>query len=81
MILLPSRANSSFLVVQPMGLFSAWQRFNGTVFSAGAGSFNLATGAFTRTGPAVNQIFVYGFDSLIMATARSASAIDPSSAP
>lgn len=72
-ILLPSRANGSFLVVNPIGPFSAWQRLNGTVFSAGAGTFNLATGAFTRTGAAANQLLVYGFDSLIMATARSAA--------
>ncbi|HKU39421.1 MAG TPA: hypothetical protein VJR89_14785 [Polyangiales bacterium] len=81
-ILLPSRANSAFLLVQPIGPFSAWQRLSGTVFSAGAGTVNLATGSFTRTGPAVNQIVVYGFDSLIMATARSApAAIAPAAKP
>ena len=80
-ILLPSRANSSFLVVRPIGPFSAWQRWNGTVFSAGAGTFNLATGAFTRTGPAVNQLFVYSFDSLILATARSAGAVTDLTTP
>jgi hypothetical protein len=74
-ILLPSRANRAFLLVNPIGPFSAWQRLNGTVFSAGAGTFNLATGAFTRSGNAVNQLFLYGFDSMIMATARSAAAV------
>src|SRR5690606_29636179 len=58
-ILMPSRATNSFLVVHPLGPFSIWQRLNGTVFSAGAGMFNLTTGTFTRTGPAVNQIFLY----------------------
>jgi hypothetical protein len=71
-ILLPSRANSAFLVVNRIGPFSAWQRLSGTVFSAGAGSLNLATGVFTRSGPAINQLFVYSFDTAIMATMRAA---------
>lgn len=76
-ILLPSRANSSFLLVQPIGPFSAWQRLSGTVFSAGAGTFNLATGTFTRTGVATNQLLIYGTDAAIMAAVRgSPGAID-----
>ena len=71
-ILLPSQANRAFLVVQPMGPMSAWQRLTGTVFSAGAGSFNLETGVFTRTGVAINQLGVYGTDMAIMATVRAA---------
>lgn len=71
-ILLPSQATKSFLVVSPIGPFSAWQSLNGTVFSAGAGSFNLATGVFTRSGPALNQLAVYGIDSAIMASVRAA---------
>jgi hypothetical protein len=71
-VLLPSRANESFLLVQPIGVFSGWQRLSGTVFSAGAGSFNLATGAFVRSGPAVNQLVVYGLDTAIMAMVRGA---------
>jgi hypothetical protein len=59
-------------MVQPIGPFSAWQRVNGAVFSAGAGSFNLQTGVFTRTGVAVNQIAIYGFDATVMATIRAA---------
>lgn len=78
-ILLPSAANRSFLVVSPIGPFSAWQRVNGTVFSAGAGSFNLATGAFTRSGAAVNQIAIYGTDAAIMASVRALSAIEQQS--
>ncbi len=74
-ILLPSAANSSFLVVKPIGVFSGWQAINGTVFSAGTGSFNLATGVFTRTGAATNQIMVYGIDSVIMATVRAPAPI------
>ncbi len=74
-ILLPSEAGESFLVVSPMGPFSAWQRINGTVFSAGTGSFNLATGVFTRSGPAVNQIAIYTIDTAIMASVRAAPQI------
>ena len=75
MLLLPSAANSSFLVVQPMGIFSTWQRLNGTVFSAGAGVFNLTTGTFTRTGAATNQLIIYALDSGIMATVRAAPGV------
>ena len=57
---------------QPLGPFSAWQRLSGTVFSAGTGTFNLTTGAFTRTGAAVNQLVVYGTDMAIMTTLRAA---------
>jgi hypothetical protein len=74
-ILLPSEAGSSFLVVNPIGPFSAWQRINGTVFSMGTGTFNLTTGVFTRTGSSVNQLAIYGIDTAIMATMRAAPAI------
>jgi hypothetical protein len=70
-ILLPSRANSAFLVVQPMGPFSAWQRLSGTVFSAGTGTLNLATGTFTRTGVATNQLVIYGTDMAVMTALRA----------
>jgi hypothetical protein len=71
-ILLPSGANGSFVMVQPMGLFSAWQRVNGTVFSAGTGMFNLSTGAFTRTGVGINQLVIYSTDAAAMAVVRAA---------
>jgi hypothetical protein len=74
-ILLPSEAGESFLVVSPIGPFSGWQRINGTVFSAGAGSFNLATGVFTRSGPAINQLAIYTTDAAIMASVRAAPEI------
>ena len=70
-ILLPTAANKSFLVVQPIGPFSAWQRINGTVFSAGTGTFNLTTGAFTRTGSGLHQIGIYSLDSAVMASVRA----------
>jgi hypothetical protein len=71
-ILLPSQATKSFLVVSPIGPFSAWQSLNGSVFSAGAGSFNLVTGVFTRSGVALNQLAIYGIDSAIMTSVRAA---------
>jgi len=77
-ILLPSAANESFLVVRPLGPFSLWQRVNGTVFSAGAGSFNLTTGAFTRTGAAVNQLGIYSLDSALMSLMRVPADINAS---
>ena len=75
-ILLPSSANASFLVVSPIGPFSAWQRINGAVFSVGAGSFNLTTGAFTRSGAALNQLAIYGIDSAILASLRAPADIN-----
>ncbi|MBR0801754.1 hypothetical protein JQ615_41165 [Bradyrhizobium jicamae] len=77
-ILLPSQANRSFLVVQPIGPMSLWQRLGGTVFSAGAGTFNLQTGAFTRTGLAINQIGVYSIDAAVMTSVKAGAEIcDP----
>ena len=69
-LLLPSKANEAFLVVQPIGPFSAWQRLTGTVFSSGTGVLNLSTGVFTRTGVATNQLAIYGIDTAIMAGIR-----------
>ncbi|MBV9488950.1 MAG: hypothetical protein JO069_04390 [Verrucomicrobia bacterium] len=81
-ILLPGGANPSFLVVSRIGPFTAWQRLNGTVFSAGTGSFNLTTGAFTRTGPAMNQLVLFGVDSAVVASLRAPAdvnaTVDPS---
>lgn len=74
-ILLPSAANSSFLVVKPIGIFSGWQALNGTVFTASTGYFNLATGIFTRTGSGVNQLTFYAIDSAIVASIRSPAII------
>lgn len=77
-ILLPSQANEAFLVVRPLGPFSLWQRINGTVFSAGAGSFNLTTGAFTRTGAATNQLVIYGLDAGMVSVLRVPADVDAS---
>lgn len=75
-ILLPGGANASFLVVSPIGPFSGWQRLSGAVFSAGAGSFNLTTGAFTRSGAALNQLVIHGIDSAIVASLRAPADIN-----
>jgi hypothetical protein len=82
-ILLPSAANDAFLVARPLGPLSLWQRVNGTVFSAGAGSFNLTTGVFTRTGAAVNQLAIYGLDSGLVSLMRVPAAVNasPSTSP
>jgi len=70
-VAIPQAAAGAFRVPAVVGPFTAWQRASGTVYSAGAGSINLATGAFTRTGPAMNQIFIYGFDATINMTVRA----------
>jgi hypothetical protein len=62
-VTLPDAAASAFRVPAVVGPFSAWQRATGTVYSAGAGTINLTTGAFTRVGPATNQLVIYGLDA------------------
>ncbi len=64
-IRIPATAEGAFRVPAVVGPFTAWQRLSGTVYSAGAGTVNLTTGAFSRTGPAVNQIFIYGLDATL----------------
>lgn len=80
--LLPSQATTpvpiseaalgAFRVPAVVGPATLWQRFSGTVYSAGAGSVNLATGAFTRTGLPIKQLQWYGLDALMNFTARTA---------
>lgn len=67
----PNAAAGAFRVPAVVGPSTAVQRMVGTVYTAGAGSINLATGAFTRTGPAVNQLGWYGVDAVINMFARS----------
>jgi RHS repeat-associated protein len=64
-IIIPEAATGAFRTPAVLGPFSAWQRVSGTVFTEGAGSINLVTGAFTRTGPATNQLVIYGLDTVI----------------
>ena len=73
--LLPSKATSAIMIPQSaagvfrtpavVGPFSAWQRISGTVFSEGAGSINLVTGAFTKTGRPTHQLVMYGLDAMV----------------
>jgi hypothetical protein len=51
------------------------------MYSAGAGSINLTTGVFTRTGPAVNQLVIYGLDATITTTALATPAVVESLLP
>jgi hypothetical protein len=44
-----------------LGPITLWQRLTGQQFTA-AGSLNMATGAFTRTGVNWDQLIFYGID-------------------
>ncbi|MCL6542211.1 MAG: FG-GAP-like repeat-containing protein [Roseiflexus sp.] len=68
---IPETAAGAFRVPVVVGPLTGWQRVSGTVYSAGAGSINLATGVFTRTGPATNQNVIYGLDATVNMTLRS----------
>ncbi|MQA29781.1 MAG: hypothetical protein GEU82_08075 [Luteitalea sp.] len=75
-ILIPDAAVGAFRTPSLLGPITAWQRVSGTVFSEGAGSINLVTGVFTRTGPATNQIFIYGLDTVITSSRVVAPAFE-----
>ena len=62
---IPFEANQAFRIPTVVGPMSGWQRATGAVYSAGAGTIDLATGTANFTGPALNQWFVYGIDSVI----------------
>jgi RHS repeat-associated protein len=63
-VTIPNSALGAFRVPAVVGPGTAWQRAMGTVYSAGAGSLNLTTGAFSRTGVAWNQVLnFYGMDA------------------
>jgi hypothetical protein len=68
---IPASAAGAFRVPAVVGPFTMWQRGFGTVYTAGAGSINLATGVFTRTGPAWNQISWYAVDTVLNAGFRA----------
>jgi hypothetical protein len=69
-IVIPAAATSSFRVPAVIGPISAWQRLSGTVYTAGAGTIDLTTGVFARSGPAVNQLVIYGLDATVTTTTR-----------
>lgn len=71
-ILIPERAAGAFQTPTVLGPLTAWQRVSGTVHSVGAGEINLATGAFTRTGVATNQLAFQGVDVAIVSSVRAA---------
>jgi hypothetical protein len=81
-----STAAGAFRVPAVVGPATAWQRLSGTVLTPGAGSVNLLTGAFTRTGIGWNQAKLNVIDSAIAWALRSQSALDmpadpPAAAP
>ncbi len=74
--LLPSQANTAVTIPQVatgafeapalIGPITTWQRASGAFYSSGAGSLNLATGVFTKTGAPVNQLVFYGVDATLL---------------
>ena len=62
---IPAVATGAFRSPAVVGPITTWQRASRAYYSAGAGSVNLTTGVFTRTGPAVNQLIFYGTDVAI----------------
>ncbi|SNX67457.1 RHS repeat-associated protein [Cereibacter ovatus] len=70
-LLIPERAAGAFQTPTVIGPMTAWQRMSGTVHSVGAGEINLATGLFTRTGAATNQIVIQGIDVTMVAGVRA----------
>ncbi len=79
----PDAALGAFRVPAVVGPMTAWQRLGGSVYTAGAGTIDLATGAFTRTGIGWNQLQLYGLDALMNFTLRTIPLLDNrgSSAP
>jgi len=69
---IPGAAAGAFSRPIPIGPITLWQRLMGQQFTA-AGSLNLVTGAFTRTGVNWNQVLFYGADATVVgATAAGA---------
>jgi len=82
---IPAVATGAFRSPAVVGPITTWQRASGAYFSAGAGSVSLTTGAFTRTGPALNQLAFYGLDAAatigVNVTPALASGNEPQSVP
>jgi RHS repeat-associated protein len=74
-VAVPNAAVSSFRVPVVTGPFTGWQRSFGTVYTAGAGTINLTTGAFTRTGVGWNQLGWYGIDAVTNLMLRGSQAL------
>ena len=75
-VTLPNTAVGAFRVPAVVGPMTAWQRLGGSVYTAGAGTIDLATGAFTRTGIGWNQLQLYGLDALMNFTLRTIPLLD-----
>jgi RHS repeat-associated protein len=71
-VTIPNAAAEVFRVPAVVGPVTAWQRISGTVYTAGAGTVDLTTGAFARSGVAWNQVAMYGYDAAINMALRSA---------
>jgi hypothetical protein len=65
---IPAAAQGAFTSPTPIGPITAWQRAFGTQYTA-AGTIDLATGAFTRSGVNWNQAFLYSVDAAFTGTA------------
>jgi RHS repeat-associated protein len=75
-VAIPNAAAAGFRVPTVVGPMTAWQRLSGTVYTAGAGTVNLATGAFTRTGIGWNQAKIYLYDAFINLSLRVDEALN-----
>ena len=69
---IPETAVTAFRVPVVVGPTTLWQRAMGTVYTAGGGSINMVTGAFTKTGPAWNQLEFLAIDFAVNAAMRVA---------
>jgi hypothetical protein len=80
-VAVPNAAGQFLRVPMPIGPITGWQRLFGTVYTAGAGSINLSTGLFTRTGIGWNQVKLLTIDGAIMWSLRGAPGILPDPEP
>ena len=62
---IPAAAEGAFSGVLPIGPISGLQSYFGQAYTA-AGSLNLASGIFTRTGPNIGQALFYGVDATLV---------------
>ena len=60
---IPASALDAFSRPTPIGVFTAWQTWGGTSYTA-AGFLDLETGTFIRTGVNWNQVGIYSVDAI-----------------
>jgi RHS repeat-associated protein len=80
-VAVPNAAGQFLRVPIPIGPITGWQRLSGTVYTPGAGSIDLSTGLFTRTGVGWNQVKLLTIDGAIMWSLRGAPGILPDPEP